>query len=425
MLLTTGKELEFQKILDEELVQVHFQPIFSIHERKIVAFEGLSRGIHPVTHGLIPPMALLKTARENNRTLELDRLFRKKILESFRGAFPQPHDLILCLNLETSILDQENGTPHLAELCRRLGLNPGNIVIEILESKVRNVQALDNFIRAHHALGFLVALDDVGKGHSNLDRIPVIQPDIIKIDRSLVSNIQDDYYRQEIFKALVQLAHKIGAYALAEGVETEDEVLCSMELGANLLQGYYFSKPELPRAGFMEGMAGKMDSVVGHYKKYMLDKLNIRKHQHERYGQIIQYLVDDFSRMDRPEMQEKACQTILGNPVTKAVYVLDQSGIQLTDMSCKRDIQARKGFFKLPPPGTDHSSRDYFYVLTQPGFTRKTFTTDPYISPATGLFCLTISTLFTDKLGNINILCVDVVPTYFQRMGRLMAFSGD
>jgi len=174
----------------------------------------------------------------------------KKILETFRDFFPQPHDLILCLNFETSVIDRELETPHLARLCRQMGLNPASIVIEILESKVRNVEALNKFIRAHRAQGFLVALDDVGKGHSNLDRIPVIQPDIIKIDRSLVTCIQDDYYRQEIFKSLVKLSHKIGAFALAEGVESEDEVLCTLELGANLLQGYYFFRAQRALRGF-------------------------------------------------------------------------------------------------------------------------------------------------------------------------------
>jgi len=156
----------------------------------------------------------------------------------------------------------------------------------------------------------------------------------------------------------------------------------------------------------------------------MVEKLNIRKHQHERYGLIVQYLVSEFSSLERSEMQEKVNQVVLQNPVAKAVYVLDESGIQLTCMACKRDIHPRKGIFQMPHQGTDHSSRDYFYVLTQPGFTRKIFTSDPYISPATGLFCLTISALFTDNRGRPNILCVDVVPTYLQYMEGFWLFMG-
>jgi EAL domain-containing protein (putative c-di-GMP-specific phosphodiesterase class I) len=417
-------DIDLKVLLDRELVEVHFQPIFSIREKKMIGFEGLSRGIHPISGKLIPPLPLLKLAKEADLTLELDRLFRKKILETFKFSCPPPHDLILSLNFETSVIDEEIGTLQLIQLCRQLNLNPSNIVIEILESKVRSVEALAKFVHIHREHGFLVALDDVGKGHSNLDHIPVIQPDVIKIDRSLVTNLQDDYYRQEIFKALIHLSQKIGAVALAEGVETEEETLTCLELGADLLQGYYFSKPQDPGSDFAAESAAKIDLIADKFRKHMVDKLNIRKMQHERYGLMIDNFVAEFSKMDTEEMDGKVATALLSDPVAKAIYVLDAAGRQATIMSCKADLHPRQGIFRLPPKGTDYSLRDYFYALIEPGFQRTSYTSEPYISPATGLFCLTIAARFKDKHGTTMILCVDVVPTYLKHMGRIMTLLG-
>ncbi len=425
MLFTADySDLDIKILLERELVEVHFQPIFSIREKKMIGFEALSRGIHPLSGKLVPPLPLLKMAKENDLTLQLDRLFRKKILEAFREWFPPPHDLLLFLNFETSILDKEVGTLHLIHLCRQLNVNPSSVVIEILESKVKSIEALSKFVQIHRGHGFNIALDDVGKGHSNFDRIPVIQPDIIKIDHSLVAKLNEDYYRQEIFRSLVQLSQKIGALALAEGVETEEEALESLELGADLLQGFYFSEPKNANTNFANLLTGVFDPVAEKFRKRMVEKFNIRKIQHEVNSLMVEALVQELSRLSKKEMDGKLPGALLNHPVAKAIYVLDDKGIQCTVISCKTDQEPRKGIFRLPLKGTDYSMRDYYYTLMEPGFNRENYTSEPYISPATGLFCVTVSTRFKDKKGVPLILCVDVVPTYLKYMNRIMTLFG-
>src|SRR5581483_1233219 len=138
MLFTADyNDIDLKILLERELVEVHFQPLFSIREKKVIGFEALSRGVHPVSGKLIPPLALLKIAKEAGLTLELDRLFRKIILKTFQKCCPQPHELILSLNFETSIIDKEIGSLQLIQLCRQLNLNPACVVIEFLESKVK------------------------------------------------------------------------------------------------------------------------------------------------------------------------------------------------------------------------------------------------------------------------------------------------
>ncbi len=422
---TDSNELDLQLMLERELVEVHFQPIFSIREKKIVGFEALSRGILPVSGKLVPPLPLMKLAREVGLAMELDRLFRKKILEAFRDCCPNPHDLFLSLNFETSILNKEVGTLQLIHLCRELNLDPSTIIIEILESRVKNQEDLRKFVHIHREHGFLIALDDVGKGHSNFDRIAAIQPDLIKIDRSLIENFQEDYFRQETFKSLVHLSQKIGALVLAEGVESEEETLKSLELGVDLLQGYFFSRPQEPSVDFVGLITSILDPVADKFKKRMVEKYNIRKLQHERFSLMVENLVHDFSKMSEGEMDGKLDQALSNNPFAKAVYVLDQKGIQCSRIACSDGPKPRKGIFRLSDKGTDYSTRDYCYGLMDPGSKRETFTSEPYISPATGLFCLTISAKFKDKKGTPLILCVDVVPTYLKNMSRIMTlFEG-
>ncbi len=79
---------------------------------------------------------------------------------------------------------------------------------------------------------------------SNLDRISIIKPDILKIDKSLVQSAAGQYHSSEIVKSLVALAHRIGSLVIAEGVETANEAVIALELGVDMLQGYYFAKPD-------------------------------------------------------------------------------------------------------------------------------------------------------------------------------------
>jgi predicted signal transduction protein with EAL and GGDEF domain len=125
-----------------------------------------------------------------------------------------------------------------------LNINPGNIVIEINESKVRDFEALRQFCDTYRRLGFMVALDDVGTGFSNMDRIPRVKPDIIKICNTLVRNIQNDYYKQGVIRSLISMSNMIGALVIAEGVETKEETIEILRLGGHMMQGYFFAKPQ-------------------------------------------------------------------------------------------------------------------------------------------------------------------------------------
>ena len=109
-------------------------------------------------------------------------------------------------------------------------------MIEINETKVQDNAVLKRFTDTYRKYGFMVALDDVGTGSSNMDRILLVKPNIIKVDISLVRNIHNDYFKQGIFKSLVNLCNRIGALVVAEGVESEEEAIQVLRLGGQMIQ---------------------------------------------------------------------------------------------------------------------------------------------------------------------------------------------
>ena len=188
---------------------------------------------------------------------------------------------------------------------RDANLLPRNIAVEFLEARFEDVGrfgALADALREH---GFLVVLDDVGAGHSNLDRIPLFRPDVIKIDRSLISGVGDDFYKQETLKSLVSLSRRIGALVVAEGIETEAEAIVALELGADLLQGYFLSRPQ-PATAFDDGVrvARGIEKLAQRFKNHMVAAINDRKRQHRRFNVIQNGILCDLTNAQAAEFDE-------------------------------------------------------------------------------------------------------------------------
>ncbi len=383
-------KLDINDIIKNEFITMHFQPIVSVKKKTIIGFEALCRGIDVETNGIIPPNTLFHLAKNREMTLEFDRLCRKKALESYCRIYNKNNDVILFLNLDTSIIDRGVvGSGHLLNTVRSYNIDPGNVVIEIIESKITDILALKRFIETHKNYGFLIALDDVGSGQSNLDRIPLVKPDVLKIDRSLINYIDKMYYKQEVFKSLVNLSKKIGALVVAEGVEREEEAILVLELGADMLQGYYFSKPQENIDDKIRNIENKTDSIASKYKSYMVKKIKDAKSRHKGYNTIINNIICDLSKISVELYDTKLKEVIKRHLVLECVYILDEAGTQVTDTTFNHIVILKnKTIFGPARKGMEHSLKDYYYLLVNTGL--NSYTTEPYIYLATGNLCLTI-----------------------------------
>lgn len=398
---------DLSAILSAGRITTYFQPLVSIKRRSIVALEALSRGTPDETGTIVPPNVLFQLAANPEERLALDRLCRGKALIAFAPHQLRQPQLLLSLNLDASCISNDIvGSGHLHRAVTRAGLNPGNIIIEIIESRVADAAALVRFVETHRQRGFLIALDDVGSGHSNLDRIPALKPDIIKIDRSLIENIHHVYHKQEITKSLVHLCTKIGALPVAEGVECEAEVLCLMQLGVDLFQGYYFARPA-PELARDQSLAGSIEDMARTFKRHMVRTLNQRKRRHAIYNTVTSAIIDRLAQVDSEGYNHVLAEALDLHADIECLYVLDLSGIQVSATICDAGKLAgtRRLFYQPAERGTDHSLKEYFLPLTT-GLTR--FTTECYISLASGNLCQTISALFTDGEGAPRILCLDI-----------------
>ncbi len=405
-------KLDIDDIINNESIAMHFQPVVSVKKKTIIGFEALCRGIDVETNVIISPHTLFHLAKDREMTLEFDRLCRKKALESYRQIYNKNNEAILFLNLDTSIINRVVvGSGHLLNAVRSYDIDPGNVVIEIIESKTTDILALKRFIETHKNYGFLIALDDVGSGHSNLDRIPLVKPDVLKIDRSLINYIDKMYYKQEVFKSLVNLSKKIGALVVAEGVEREEEAILVLELGADMLQGYYFSKPQENIYDEIRNIENITDSIAFKYKSYMVNKIKDAKSRHEGYNTIINKIVCDLSKISVECYDAKLKEVIKSHLVLECVYILNEFGTQVTDTIFNHiEILNNRIIFGPPRQGMDHSLKDYYYLIVNTGL--NSYTTEPYISLASGNLCVTISSLFVGLEGRRFIICVDIRQNY-------------
>lgn len=419
----SGSKYSARELIDSERIVTYFQPILSARQRSMIGAEALARGVVGVEalsrgsaalamtgNQLISPGELFTMAANEGVTLELERHCRETAVRSF-ARMQRPDDLILFMNFHASALEQDPAS--LDDLLLNLqneNLSPRQVAVEILESEFHDWETLRGLLEVFRTYGFLLVLDDVGAGHSNLDRVPLIRPDILKLDRSLVTGIENDYHRQETLKSLVHLARRIGALVVAEGVETQKQAIVALELGADLLQGFFLGRPDKPGMLTCSDAAERVDALAREYKSYMIQRINDRKLQYRRFNIIMDEMLCELSRSSVKDFDHVMEAMIPTYKNVECVYVLDEAGTQVSSTVCNPNIPQRgQGvIFKPAPKGADHSLKEYYYVLLDVDLHK--YTTDPYVSLASGNLCRTISTCFRDSANNkMYILCIDVL----------------
>lgn len=136
-------------------------------------------------------------------------------------------------------------------VAQETGFPIDRLIFEIVETEdVADLSHLIDIIDVYRAFGMKVALDDVGSGHSGLNRVVDLQTDVLKIDRHLITGIDRDPRRQCTLAGLVNIAHGLGSRLVAEGIETRTELLTVLSLGVDLVQGFFIARPQFE--GFAE-----------------------------------------------------------------------------------------------------------------------------------------------------------------------------
>ena len=230
---------EFLQMLRENSAGYHFQPIFSAHTGRVAAYEALMRVKMQLLNS---PLTVMKLAREMDKLYEVERLTVFKATSTFvmmqnRGRLHRNTKLFLNSIASSSLTDED-----VAEFKAQFAELLNNLVIEITEEEEIDREALERKRRALGDQGAL-ALDDWGSGYSNSNSLLELSPDYIKVDITIICDIDTDADKQQLVKDIVEYAHGRGMKIVAEGIETEAELRKVIELGVDLLQGYFLAKP--------------------------------------------------------------------------------------------------------------------------------------------------------------------------------------
>lgn len=232
---------EFLDIFENNSITTWFQPILSLSNHEIVAYECLSRGVK-ADGSLMPPHLLFKLAEGNDLLFYLDRLCRESALKT--AAVKKISADIFINFVPTSIYVPETCLQSTMRWAQQLEYDPGRVVFEVVEThQVSDLQHLRTILDYYRSKGFRTALDDVGSGHANLATLAALGADVIKVDMEIIRGIDKDPVKQSIYGALAGIAKNNGIKILAEGIETCEELAYVKQQGADLAQGYLFARP--------------------------------------------------------------------------------------------------------------------------------------------------------------------------------------
>jgi len=400
--------LDIQEDVDSETIVTHFQPQVSLKRKTVIGLEALSRGFDPKSGKLIPPTLLFGQARSKASLLALDRACRTKAVESFASLHRREKSLMLSINIDASCINEETrGSSHLLKEVKRCGISPNNVIIEIIESRCDDIDALMEFVRFYRKKNFLIALDDVGAGFSNLDRIPLVKPDVIKLDRSLVSDVHEHFHKLEVVRSFVQMSNRLGCLVLAEGVEKSEEAMCLLSNGIDVFQGFYFARPA-PGLDAVPGMADKVDGLAERHRENRTRKIAEDKRLYSSHDLLVLTMCQSLANVPKRGINAALSRLLESSSNVECLYVLDMKGNQFSETLCNPSKLKKSKRFLYEPArvGMDHSLKEYFLPI-QAGLDK--FTSEPYISLASGNLCITISNAFYHKRsGRHLILCVDM-----------------
>lgn len=232
--------LEFYQLIEKEQLTYHFQPILSAKNGEVIAYEALMRSQLAT---LKNPEKILKIAREENKLEDIERICIFKSTETFdqlRKNKLIKEDALLFINSIASVSLNDEDRERFHHYFNHI---QSKIVVEVTEEENMSEEAL---IRKKETKGFsgMFALDDYGSGYNTEINLLNLNPKYIKIDLTIVRDVDKDFDKQQLVSNIVDYAHQRDAYIIAEGIETKEELIKILELGVDYLQGYYLSYPQ-------------------------------------------------------------------------------------------------------------------------------------------------------------------------------------
>jgi len=243
-------ETDLQRVLQRQELYLHYQPIIDLTHHRLVGFEALVRWHHPLW-GNISPASFIPLAEETGLILGIGDWTQRMAcqqLQQWREKYPQANDLTMSVNLSVKQFGSPNLIASIDETLAATGLSYHHLHLEITESAlIENPQTAESILCALQERGVQLGIDDFGTGYSSLSMVHRFPVQVLKIDRSFIHCMVAETRGIAMVQSILALAHNLGMTAIAEGVETREQLNHLQRLNCPMAQGFYFAKP-LPAA---------------------------------------------------------------------------------------------------------------------------------------------------------------------------------
>ncbi len=381
-----------------------FQPIFSLAHRRPVGYEGLIRA-RDAGGAAVTPAELFRRAPRGAPRIDLDRRCRSLHVNNFMQAGESRGWLFLNVDPYVAIEGPRYGS-FFEHMLHENGLAPHRVAVELIESQVMSEASLAAAGEYYREMGCVIVIDDFGAGYSTFDRIWRLRPNIVKIDREMTRRIGTEARVRHMFSGIVSVLHQAGALVCVEGIETQNEALCALDAGADMVQGHLFARPaaRLVEESSCRDLFAQLLTQFGEesaeYRVRRRAGLQLYSSALERAaGRLTRGTQHDFATAMQPLLQLEC---------TQRCYLIGGDGTQLgANLEAERSPFSRDR--RLEPmratAGTNWQAKPYFRRAAEaPGQVQ---VCRPYLSVTGPRLCLTLS-LGCIVEGALVVACVDI-----------------
>ena len=240
-------ESDFKTAIQEDQFELVFQPQFNIQgEITLSGVEALVRWYHP-ERGMISPADFIPMAEETGLIVALDRYVLDKACAMWASCLMKTGDckgLHISVNLSAKHINEPSLPRNVADIIQRYEIPPESLYLELTESAfVGNPALAVERLKSINSLGVHCSIDDFGTGYSSLAYLSTFPTQSLKIDRSFITDIEIKTENRKLVESIINLAHGLGMEAVAEGVETKEQLEILKVLGCDIVQGFYLSRP--------------------------------------------------------------------------------------------------------------------------------------------------------------------------------------
>lgn len=245
-------KVQQNKIIEEEMLnalqhkqfKMYLQPKFDLKTMELVGAEALVRWFHP-KRGIIPPMDFIPVFENNGFVIEVDKFIWRQAcdflsLRKLAGEKLFP----ISVNVSKTHLNNEVFIEELLNLTKKYNIEPKYIELELTESAcLNNEKQFKEVTEKLKSLGFKIVMDNFGTGFSSVNMLKNLSVDILKLDRTFISNAFAENKGKIIFKNMIEMANQLDILTVAEGIETPEQMEYLKEIGCKIAQGFLFGRP--------------------------------------------------------------------------------------------------------------------------------------------------------------------------------------